>query len=228
MIRFTCPHCHAVLVAQPKHIGREALCKNCQKNILVPEPPVAQIAPAGAFRHHRTTLTRKAFVSGMGLLLLLGGFVLGWLTAPRRPDVSEEKASSSSIASADSPASADSAGPKRSVQGQQRRLWDRDQLSRKLAGMTMQQVRQLPGDPNDIAGGGGSGRVKIFGGPGKGSGGLDYLDHLQSGGGDDEDLWTYKGILRDPRTGDASKDIWMIRFRHGRVYLSCVPIGSLP
>lgn len=120
MIRFSCPHCHATLVAQPKHVGREAPCKQCRKSVRVPESPMAQIAsvpsvqgePVDESPLRRSTLTRKVLFSGMAIFLLLVGFTLGRKTAPQAPDVSAEKENSTNADSHRSVASLTNGEPR--------------------------------------------------------------------------------------------------------------------
>lgn len=140
MIRFTCPHCHAVLVAQPKHVGREAPCKNYRKSVRVPEPPVAQVASAPA--HSEPPPLQKRAIRGLllwatGVSLLLIGFALGRMIGHDRP--AEQSGFSPGV---------EVVPEQDQGKGRHRRLWDEDQLSRKLPGLTMKEVRQLLGDPD--------------------------------------------------------------------------------
>lgn len=191
MIRFSCPQCHTVFTAPLHRVGRKATCGKCKHSLIVPEPPVAAIAPSKT-----PSLRKKSWVIRILACLLLAGssFFLGRLTAPPEYDTREL---SHSITGEKGQQADRNKGNKN--QGRQRQLWEPDELSRKLSGRTFAEVRSLLGDPDQIA------EPSALDGPEERS----------------EDLWIYKGILR----GHPSSETWMIRFRFGRVYLSCIPIN---
>lgn len=210
-ISFHCWRCSAGFTVPSSAAGKRARCPKCCNSLVVPSatksppiptPPVAQVAPE--------TRRRPVLSLLVWLVLLSAGFAGGRLAAPR-PYTSTERADS---------LPAVPASPRVASKPSQQRPWDKDQLSRRLLGLTFAQVRTLLGNPNSI--GPGCPEAGILGGPGGGSGSLDYQRQLQRGAlgrGSGEASWVYfKLPVVDPATGKESREDWMICFCYGRVY----------
>jgi predicted Zn finger-like uncharacterized protein len=206
MLRFTCPNCQTLLVVQVRFVGQGVKCSQCKQLLKVPEPPVAKVAPS-----RRKIATLGIVIAGIFLVLV--GFFIGRLTS----------SSTSGLLGAFSGSKVDFAAIKNRrdtpLPG-----YNQDEMKRlksKLRGKTTAEVQELLGAPDMILtdGAGGGGTAQIFGGPGRGSGALEYQRELQLAtlnrdSGDEE--WVYNDTILNPVAG-AAKMGWVITFHHGRV-----------